>query len=260
MPISGRASRFASSFLALSRLCELPTSSGWSAPSVACSSRAAQGSSSIAAETSVFLSVPTTASSAAAFFSAGVFTSSFFDGVCLSSSSLSFSFSFSSSSTSRDFALSSSGIPFSSSCSRLSRSWTSLGGAGTSGPSWVTPCMESSVASRSSSSRESDSWSRYTPVGCTVQELMRNSFLCLSFWSRGMRKSGTRLWTAWRCSGAERSRTMLRPSLIRWSIVSSSSVSGIGAQRPLCPPLAFLPGPSLPFSRDSRSNAWYTSW
>mmetsp|Transcript_82032 Transcript_82032/g.214017 ORF Transcript_82032/g.214017 Transcript_82032/m.214017 type:complete len:200 (-) Transcript_82032:311-910(-) len=144
------------------------------------------------------------------------------------------------------------GISRSSSCKRSSRSWTSLGGAGTMGPS-MPPRVCSSVSMMSSSSLASDSWSRYTPVWWTVQELIRNSFLFLSSWSRGMRKSGTRRCVAWRDSGAPWSSMMLRPSLIKWSMVSSSSVSGMGAHKPLC--TTFPPFFPSFLSRASKSRA-----
>mmetsp|Transcript_98095 Transcript_98095/g.299937 ORF Transcript_98095/g.299937 Transcript_98095/m.299937 type:complete len:207 (+) Transcript_98095:619-1239(+) len=113
----------------------------------------------------------------------------------------------------------------------------------------------------SSNNLASDSWSKYTPVKCTVHVLIRNSFFFLSMASRGMRKSGTRRCISWRCWGAEWSSSVFRPSLIKWSIVSSSSVSGMGAHRPHCTPPPFPRfAPSLPLSTDSRSRAWYTSW
>mmetsp|Transcript_70423 Transcript_70423/g.209958 ORF Transcript_70423/g.209958 Transcript_70423/m.209958 type:complete len:235 (-) Transcript_70423:349-1053(-) len=233
------------------RLEVFPTSKGKSWPRFACSSRKAQGS---AMAGSAFFGSPPSGMS----FFMGVLASCFEgDCVCFTTCPSSSSLGSGDLASASPDLTTSSGSSLSSSCSRSSRSWTSRGGAGTNGPSMQDPCIVSSVMSRSSRSLASDSCRRYTPVLCTVQELMRNSFLRRSAWSRGIRKSGTRRCMAWRCSGALLSRKMLRPSLMRWSMVSSSSVSGIGAQRPLCAPFALLPWlPSFALSRANRSKAW----
>mmetsp|Transcript_41086 Transcript_41086/g.118725 ORF Transcript_41086/g.118725 Transcript_41086/m.118725 type:complete len:328 (-) Transcript_41086:296-1279(-) len=251
-PASGRPSRLVN-FLVFKRLEVLPTSRGTSWPRFACSSKGAQGS----------------AMAGSAFFSSTPSAPSFFMGVlasCLAGVCACFTTWPSSSSSAPPLSSASSGLAFSSgrslssSCRRSSRSWTSRGGAGTRGPSMqALPWSASSVIIRSSRSLASDSCRRYTPVRCTVQELMRNSFFLRSAWSLGIRKSGTRRCMACRCSGAPWSRKMLRPSLMRWSMVRSSSVSGMGDHSPLCVAFAFLPALSF-LSRASKSSAWYTSW
>mmetsp|Transcript_142120 Transcript_142120/g.441944 ORF Transcript_142120/g.441944 Transcript_142120/m.441944 type:complete len:337 (-) Transcript_142120:626-1636(-) len=156
-PASGKPSRLAN-FLTFRRLEVFPTSRGKSWPAFACSSRTAQGSAM--AGRAFFSSSP----SGKSFF-IGVVLTSCFDGVCVC-----FTTWPSSSSAPGDLASSSAGLALSSgsslssSCKRSSRSCTSRGGAGTSGPSMKDPCMVSSVVSRSSSSLASDSCRRYTPV------------------------------------------------------------------------------------------------
>mmetsp|Transcript_108773 Transcript_108773/g.307656 ORF Transcript_108773/g.307656 Transcript_108773/m.307656 type:complete len:267 (+) Transcript_108773:1042-1842(+) len=247
-PTSGRPSAFTSSFLALIRFVVLPTSSGRSWPTVSCSSRRAHGSGKSWSLLCCSRLPPPGPGVARSFW-----------GVCGAAPSFSFSpasLPGESSTVSRPSTGSSSGSSRSSSCRRSSRSCTSRGGAGTSGASRSHPCVaSSSTESSSSSSLASDSCSRYTPVWWTVQVLMRNSFFRRSVWSRGMRKRGTRRCKACRRSPPLCSRTVLRPSLIKWSMVKSCSVSGIGAQRPLCTAFPFFPWASFPVLKLSRSSA-----
>mmetsp|Transcript_10020 Transcript_10020/g.22428 ORF Transcript_10020/g.22428 Transcript_10020/m.22428 type:complete len:205 (+) Transcript_10020:1061-1675(+) len=168
-PASGMPAPFVKSCLAFKRREVLPTSKAQLVPTASCSSSSAHGSGPGRPATNGVC--PGATMGVAATFLCGVSPTA---------------------TTSSHGASGSSGISRRSSCSRLSRSWTSFGGAGTRGPSQWPSCNVASSARRLSSSRASDSCKRYTPVWCTVQELIRNSFFLRSAWSRGMRKRGTR--------------------------------------------------------------------
>mmetsp|Transcript_125124 Transcript_125124/g.361999 ORF Transcript_125124/g.361999 Transcript_125124/m.361999 type:complete len:285 (+) Transcript_125124:1040-1894(+) len=259
---SGSPSALANNFLALRRLLVLPTSIGMSLPTAWCSSSIAHGSAAAAADAAAKWPEGSGALTKARPRPAnGVFA-----GVPFGSSPMSGTGDMGAaggSSRFRPMSTASGASPGNSrskACSRASRSCTSWGGAGTKGASRPPSVSQQSAPPITSSNNlASDSCNKKAPVWWTVQELILNSCFLRSEASRGMRNNGMRRCVSNRCCGAEWSSMMFRPSLMRWSMVSSSSVSGIGAHKPLCTVLPFFV-PSFALSKQSMSKAWYTSW